>query len=355
MDSVSGLRQRATQGPPVVDPDQADSSTSSSRSSTPASSEGSQQAKASTRSIWLDLIDRVISAILPSGISQEEQELNKKFGYDQFVDEKYEKYPQGFPRLAAFQKSDDDLIIFRVFHQSYIRILLQDEVEITKLEEALRELDDTDEANPAMHYRLRMTEHKQNWNSEKVDLIRQLRDKLDEYSSTLLKFSQIRALGKTSKRDHRTLFNWVWTKQPLDKGYNNFIYHNGDFVSVGKGSEQGNVMRRSTYIEDKIRAHVAKSTNSVLKTFLRPNEEVEKSSDPSVRYLAQTRLEILIRIVVVLLSVGSIVIPIFLLFLVPMPRFVMVLTVLAFVSAFSTTMTVVTEAKIQEVWIGSAA
>lgn len=88
---------------------------------------------------------------------------------------------------------------------------------------------------------------------------------------------------------------------------------------------------------------------------MRTDEEVKKSSDPSVRYLSKPRLDILSRVLVVFASVASILNPVFLLFLVPMARFAMVLTALAFVFTFSSTIIVATEARVQEVLIGSAA
>jgi hypothetical protein len=90
------------------------------------------------------------------------------------------RYPLGFPRLAAFQKSDDDWVIFRGFHQSHIRILIQDEVEITRLEQALQAIDTADDANPEMEARLKKT-HKETWDPEKENLIQQLRGKLTAY------------------------------------------------------------------------------------------------------------------------------------------------------------------------------
>jgi DNA-binding transcriptional regulator/RsmH inhibitor MraZ len=90
-------------------------------------------------------------------------------------------YPKGFPRLAAFQNSDDDLVIFRVFNQSHIRILIQDEVEITKLEEDLKKLDFADDTNKATNYRLKNTMHEDGWDAERVNLMQKLRTKLIEY------------------------------------------------------------------------------------------------------------------------------------------------------------------------------
>lgn len=92
------------------------------------------------------------------------------------------RYPLGFPRLAAFQKSDDDWVIFRGFHQSHIRLLIQDEVEITRLEEALQAMDTADNTNPEMEARLKKT-HKETWDPEKENLLQQLRGKLTAYGA----------------------------------------------------------------------------------------------------------------------------------------------------------------------------
>jgi hypothetical protein len=60
------------------------------------------------------------------------------------------------------------------------------------------------------------------------------------------------------------LFNYVFTKKPLHKGYDDFIFHDQDFVSAPKFSEQG----RSTYYGDLVRAHVAKYPKSPLKVLI---------------------------------------------------------------------------------------
>jgi hypothetical protein len=67
------------------------------------------------------------------------------------------------------------------------------------------------------------------------------------------------------------------------------------------------------------------------------------------------RLAKVAQIVTVSLAVGFLMIPVFLLFLVSMSRAVMVVTVLAFVLVFSWMLTMISEARTQEVLIGTAA
>jgi hypothetical protein len=91
------------------------------------------------------------------------------------------------------------------------------------------------------------------------------------------------------------------------------------------------------------------------KTFLRTDAEKAKSSDPKVRYISNYRLDTTTRALVVCISVSCMLIPIFILRLVPMPQFVTVLLVLLFVSIFATTMSVITDSRTQDILVGSAA
>ena len=60
-------------------------------------------------------------------------------------------------------------------------------------------------------------------------------------------------------------------------------------------------------------------------------------------------------IISVILSVSLLLSPVFLLFLISMPRVAMVSTVFGFVIAFSVVLSLVTEGKLQEILIGTAA
>jgi len=92
------------------------------------------------------------------------------------------------------------------------------------------------------------------------------------------------------------------------------------------------------------------------KAFLRTKDVVAKTSDPTyIRYLSRSRLDMLRRALVVFVSTTCILFPVFILFLVPMSRPAMVLTVLAWVIPFSTTISVATGARDLEVIIGTSA
>lgn len=142
---------------------------------------------------------------------EEEIKRNKSCGYDQFKEEKRqlffipfntgeatltpcataEGFPKGFPRLAAFTGSDEDWGMCRRFKYLHWRNIKQLEVEITKIQEELQELDEEDakkeaEAKRAMkpsgpEYRLRYTRHEKGWDSRQRNLLRKSRFLLKEY------------------------------------------------------------------------------------------------------------------------------------------------------------------------------
>lgn len=91
------------------------------------------------------------------------------------------QFPRGFPRLAAFQSSDDDFMIYRGFRRLHARELLQLEVEITLLEEELDRLDKEDDANDKLRYRLGKTKHEEGWDATQQKLRKNIRAKLREY------------------------------------------------------------------------------------------------------------------------------------------------------------------------------
>ena len=58
----------------------------------------------------------------------------------------------------------------------------------------------------------------------------------------LLKHAHVQALPRPSTRNHRSVFNWIWTNKPLAKGYDDCIYFANDMVTTK--------VSRPNYFED---------------------------------------------------------------------------------------------------------
>jgi hypothetical protein len=91
-----------------------------------------------------------------------------------------------------------------------------------------------------------------------------------------------------------------------------------------------------------------------LQKFLRTETERKKTDDKHVDIYSPLRLSILAKTIAVLFGVGSLLIPVFLLFLVHMSREWMATVALGFVLVFSVMMSAMTGARLQDMLYGIA-
>lgn len=96
------------------------------------------------------------------------------------------EFPPGWPQLAAFHYSEENLAVFRRFGLTRCRLLVQLEAEIQQLETKLFKLDWSDAPDDAPnHYRLNMIDFEEGWDSAQVDLRRQLEKKFLVYGECI--------------------------------------------------------------------------------------------------------------------------------------------------------------------------
>lgn len=164
----------------------------------------------------------------------------------------------------------------------------------------------------------------------------------------LLKHNQTQALGKAGNRNHLSVWYWIQQQKPLLGGYYDFIFHSEDFLSVGASDPDAN------FFIDMILTYMNLYPESVFKKLLKTDREHKKTDDPNVNIYSSTRLSALGKVVGVSLAVALLLIPVFLLFLIPMTRGAMAVTALSFVFFFSLVVSTMTPAKIHEVFFGTA-
>lgn len=78
------------------------------------------------------------------------------------------------------------------------------------------------------------------------------------------------------------------------------------------------------------------------------------STDKAVDYYSSSRIKSVVRVFSVCIAVGILLVPVYLLFLVPMARGVMAITASAFLVLFAGIMTFMTGAKLDFVFVGTA-
>jgi hypothetical protein len=95
--------------------------------------------------------------------------------------------------------------------------------------------------------------------------------------------------------------------------------------------------------------------NMIRQKMLRTKAEVARSEDANVEYLSADGVEIMRNTLLLLVANGSILTPVSLLFLIPMARIAMFMTVFAFVVPFSMVLCAVTGGKPDQVLFGTVA
>lgn len=267
-------------------------------------------------------------------------------GYDQFQFECYDKYPNGWPRVAAFLESCDSFSIYRRFGQSHSRLLVTHQCNITDLETQLQNLDKCDDqGGPDMQFRLKTRYHEEGFDTTKRDLLEKLEKEILAYDTLLLNHCHLKALDPTPNSDHHSVFKWIWRNQPLDMGEYNWIFHPGDFVSM--------VSPRRNRFENTIR-HFLHSSNSSLKSFFKSASRVHETTDSSVEFFSQSRISAVARLVAIFCAVSILFIPVILFLSTSMSRACMSVVVLGFVLSFSVIISLVVEATFQEIFVGTA-
>ncbi|PMD59944.1 uncharacterized protein K444DRAFT_529515, partial [Hyaloscypha bicolor E] len=254
----------------------------------------------------------------------------------------------GWPQIAAFLESADSFGIYRGFGQSHTRLLVAYETDITRLENQIHELDVADEKSEEGVRRLISSCHPEGFDTTRRDLLAQLEQKLLSYGTLLLQHRQIKTLPRTPEQDHKNVFRWIWSEKPVEEGEYDWIYPVEDFVSLVPPP-----LKPRNHFEAFVRAHVDTRPLSWLKKFLQPTNH-SKRSNASVHFFATGRINILARLIVVFFAVSVLFIPVILFLLTPMSRGWMSCVVLVFVFIFSAMISLLTEAGMSDIFIGTA-
>lgn len=53
----------------------------------------------------------------------------------------------------------------------------------------------------------------------------------------LLRAERLQSMGPPTKRNHRSLFNYIWNEQPLEPSEQEFIFRQDDFVTLANGQD----------------------------------------------------------------------------------------------------------------------
>ncbi|KAG4432373.1 hypothetical protein IFR05_012141 [Cadophora sp. M221] len=293
---------------------------------------------------------RRLSTGLGTNPNTEERKNKKKAfaesrGHHLFEKHRYERYPEGFPRLAAWVSSDRDLEMTRGFKYLYQRILLQDTVEVNELEKKLFEADMMEDAHPAPNFSLRHTREEQDGNTKHRELLEAIRKALKKHKETAADYKELQSFGKPLKRNHEAYYGWLWSNRQLGQGYDDYLKHADDMISLKND--------RLSFFDNFVEEHVHHFPISIFEGWLQPEEERNKTKDENVTYRSETRRRILAGGLLVLTAVGTLVVPVFFLSLLSLSRVQMTVIASIFILAFAWIIYVVEEGVVYRVLLGT--
>lgn len=278
---------------------------------------------------------------------QEKKEYNARQGYDQFKYDHVHDVPEGFPQLAAWLNSNDNWNIYRGFGSLSARVLVNMEIELTKLEQKILDLDEADKAHPRLKFRLNGYENFAEYNEEQKNNVEDAQKLLSEYFDFLLKHCQVRQLDRPTKRNFYGFYNWMWSEGPLCKDKREFMYHIDDFISAYKHSEKS--IRLGDFMERRLDKWPR------LRWLFQTEHDRNKSKNKYVTHYSTDHLKTFAQVVTVCISIAMLLLPVMLLFLVPMPRASKAWLVFGFVMLFPVIVSLIADAKTHEVMAGTAA
>ncbi|KAE9379711.1 hypothetical protein N431DRAFT_451543 [Stipitochalara longipes BDJ] len=257
------------------------------------------------------------------------------------------QYPNGFPRLAAFQNANDSFLIFRGFNQLHCRVLQNLQCEISYLEKALQEQDAVDNATMALHYRLRSGKHEESWDRGKKELLYQLELKLQVYDDFCFKTSQMTKMRKIPKKSYAKLLRFIWMFKPLDEEDQDSFWHVDDLVLLSEYDDVTSAMATACNL-------IANLLYSCYYCLTRRHVEprarlpTSKYEPPSRAFTTATQA------VGATFIVGILLIPVFMLLWISMARLCIAATVSVSMLIFAFVMGSFPKVRTQDVLIGTA-
>ncbi|KAL2069287.1 hypothetical protein VTL71DRAFT_15625 [Oculimacula yallundae] len=294
---------------------------------------------------------RVLSGSFGSTTSAQRKEeednlLAQSRGYALLKKHRYEAYPEGFPRLAAWVSSSESVEIARGFKYLYHRMILQDQVELNNLEKKLMEADIHEASNPRPNFSLRHAREERNRDTSHRDLLETIRVALKRYKDNVIDYRDLQACGKPQKRNFEAYYNWLRNTRQLGQGSDDYLTHVEDMLSLRA--------EPLSFFDNFVEAHVHHFPISMLKGWLQPQEERDKTSNKYVVFRSDTRRRILAGGLLVLTAVGTLLVPVFLLSLLALSRAQMTAIASVFILIFAWILYVVEEGKVYRVLLGTA-
>ncbi|OCK95286.1 uncharacterized protein K441DRAFT_658679 [Cenococcum geophilum 1.58] len=265
--------------------------------------------------------------------------------YDGLEFESIDSYAEGYPQFAAFVNSDDNFRVYRRFGTLRNRILLHRQQELAKLEERLNEIDGVDSREKK--HRIQSI-RKDQWDQEshRQVLIDEIDRRLEHYDNLLERERRSMSMQKPTKRNYRSIVNYLWNEKPIVRSETAFLNPKDDFIILAK--EQDSPFHAT--LEKMICNSPVKGVKSLFST----EAQKAKTQVLNVRLLDKPRVTYLGRIIVTALAVTLTGIPVCVLFAIPCSNKSKIALVVTFIFLFPAAMTLTARPRNHELFAATA-
>ncbi|EON67151.1 hypothetical protein W97_06404 [Coniosporium apollinis CBS 100218] len=204
-----------------------------------------------------------------------------------------------------------------------------------------------DQAHPYRNQSIR--KDKADPESERQALMDEIDQKLEHYGidKLLVREQESLLMEKPTKRNYRSLINYIWNEKPIVRSEMTFLNPADDFVILSKEQDSPFHVR--------IEKMLQKSGKDWPKRLFSTPEQRQKTQDSAIDLYSKTRINYLVQAIVTLVIIILLMTPICLLFYLDSNREVKIVVVLLFVSLFPATITILARPKNHEVFAATAA
>lgn len=129
--------------------------------------------------------------------------------------------------------SDINTRLYRRFGLVRNRLLLCKQDRIAELDHKLRSVDKFDEREHPEKLWSRRHGQDSKDDSQRLQVFEQLESELKEYDALLLREHAIASIPSPTRRNHRTIFDWVYNNKPVVREEYQYLYEDEDFALLG--------------------------------------------------------------------------------------------------------------------------
>ncbi|KAF2653322.1 hypothetical protein K491DRAFT_603119, partial [Lophiostoma macrostomum CBS 122681] len=259
-----------------------------------------------------------------------------------------EDYPNGYPRLAALLNSNTNWLICRKYEFLHTRVLLYQQDKLRVLEKKLLTFDEA--AKKSDDIALKFHEdgaRPMDKMEEQSLLIKTINEELKEYHDIVQRTRSFASLQCATKRNHRSVWNWIYSSAPLVQDDASTFRKNKDFVAIVDPKE-------GLWLNSHFDSFLSKHSQSKFGAMFMSNHERNLTSNELVRIYSPRRIDVFSRLLITAAIVSLLLAPVAVLYSIRKHGWLRILIIFVFTLVFSVAMNLGTKAKRHEVLAATA-